>query len=124
MLPLLVIVLETLVFKIRIRYLGILGLFLGCVGSVFVMSNRLFNDIDLRGIAACLMGVFALAIATLSVREASSSGNTLMIVGLQMLIGGLILVIVSSFFETWSFNWTPVLLLTFTYMIENLCFFK
>ena len=111
MLPPLVTLLDRLFFSKRIKLLGIVGLFFGCCGVTLIMGNRISNDVDIRGVISCVIGIFALAAATLSVRGASSSGNILMIVGLQMLIGGIILVIISLFFEDWVIDWTPTLIL-------------
>jgi probable blue pigment (indigoidine) exporter len=51
------------------------------------MGSRLDGGVDLQGVLLCVLGVMALTLATLSVRGATSGGNVLMIVGLQMLIG-------------------------------------
>lgn len=55
---------------------------------------------DPFAIALCVAGATALAVATLAVRAASSGGNLLMVVGLQMLVGAVILGIVSALAET------------------------
>ena len=117
MLPLIVTLLDRLFFNKRIKFLGMIGLFLGACGVTLIMGNHISNDIDIRGVIACVIGVFALAIATLSVRGASLRGNILMIVGLQMLIGGIILVIISLFFEDWVIDWTTTLILALSYTI-------
>ena len=69
------------------------GLVAGVVGVVLIMGARLSGGADLWGIGLCVIGVIALALATLSVRGASSGGNLLMIVGLQMLVGSAILAV-------------------------------
>ena len=117
MLPLIVTLLDRLFFNKRIKLLGMIGLFLGACGVTLIMGNHISNDVDIRGVIACVIGVFALAAATLSVRGASLSGNILMIVGLQMLIGGIILVIISIFFEDWGIDWTTTLILALSYKI-------
>ena len=98
-------------------FLGLVGLFLGCCGVIIIMGNRVSNEIDIRGVISCVVGVFALAVATLSLRGASSGENILMIVGLQMLIGSAILTILSLFFEVWVIDWSPKILLAFSYSI-------
>ena len=117
MLPLLVTCLDRVLFKKHIKFLGIVGLLLGCCGVIIIMGNRVSNEIDVRGVISCVVGVFALAIATLSLRGASSGENILMIVGLQMLIGSAILTISSLFFEVWVIDWSPKILLAFSYSI-------
>ncbi|TAG24281.1 MAG: DMT family transporter [Rhodobacterales bacterium] len=59
----------------------------------------------------------ALAVATLTVRGASTGGNLLMVVGLQMLVGSVTLGAVSAVFEPFSLTVTPVFLAAFAYQI-------
>ncbi len=63
----------------------------------------------------CLMGMVALAVATLTVRTATSGGNLLMIVGMQMLVGAAVLGVIALGTETWEVTWTPRLGLAFAY---------
>ena len=59
--------------------------------------------------------MLALAVATLMVRGASSGGNLLMIVGLQMLVGSAVLFVPAVALETVSIIWTTELVLAFAY---------
>lgn len=86
----------------RLRPLGYGGLCLGLVGVAIIMGARLQGGSDPIGIAMGFVAALALAIATLSVRGASSGGNVMMIVGLQMLVGAATLALVAPFFETWD----------------------
>ncbi|SIS56214.1 DMT family transporter [Paracoccus saliphilus] len=86
----------------RLRPLGYGGLCLGLVGVAIIMGARLQGGSDPIGIAMGFVAALALAIATLSVRGASSGGNVMMIVGLQMLVGAATLALVAPFFETWN----------------------
>lgn len=86
----------------RLRPLGYGGLCLGLVGVAIIMGARLQGGSDPIGIAMGFIAALALAIATLSVRGASSGGNVMMIVGLQMLVGAATLALVAPFFETWD----------------------
>ena len=63
------------------------------------------------------IGAVALAVATLTVRGASSGGNLLMVVGLQMLVGSVTLGLISAMFETISVSVTPAFLAAFAYQI-------
>jgi drug/metabolite transporter (DMT)-like permease len=101
----------------RISTLGIAGLVAGLLGVGLIMGTRLSGGADPLGIALCLLGALALAVATLTVRGASSGGNLLMVVGLQMLVGSLTLGLVSAATETISVNWTPAFLAAFAYQI-------
>ncbi|MEM9127687.1 MAG: DMT family transporter, partial [Pseudomonadota bacterium] len=68
-------------------------------------------------IALCCIGVLSLTFATLALRTASSGGNYLMIVGLQMLIGALPLAFLSLLTETLAFEPSWQLTAAFIYTI-------
>lgn len=116
-LPLFVALIAWLVLREQIRPLGIAGLFLGITGVVLIMGTRLTGGVDPFGVALCLIGALALAIATLAVRGASSGGNVLVVVGFQMLIGSAALWIPALATESWDFSWTPNVITAFLYTI-------
>ena len=89
--PLIVACAGWIIFRERLSALGICGLIAGLIGVALIMGSRIQADVDLFGIALCVVGAVSLAAATLSMRGVSSSGNFLMIVGLQMLVGSLTL---------------------------------
>ncbi len=99
----------------RISPLGIIGLIAGFCGVVIIMSARLGAGADLVGVGLCLLGVISLTVATLSLRNASSGGNFMMIVGLQMLIGSAVLWPVGVLLETAAVTLSPKLVLAFIY---------
>ncbi|RMC35474.1 DMT family transporter [Paracoccus alkanivorans] len=101
----------------RLRPLGYGGLCLGLVGVAIIMGARLQGGSDPIGIAIGFIAALALAIATLSVRGASSGGNVMMIVGLQMLVGAVTLAAIAPFFETWNVAITGRLAWAFIYTV-------
>jgi len=113
--PLLVALAGWLVFGDKIKPLGITGLIAGVVGVSLIMGARLQGNVDLFGIVLCVIAVISLTIATLAVLGASSGGNVLMIVGLQMLVGAAILTGPALVFETFDVTWTWQLIVAFTY---------
>ncbi|MEM9350970.1 MAG: DMT family transporter [Pseudomonadota bacterium] len=113
--PLLVALAGWLVFRERVGLLGVTGLFAGTLGVALIMGVRLTGGADLYGIALCVIGVVALATATLALRTASSGGNFMAIVGLQMLVGGAALAVPGLLLETWDVVWSPRLIAAFTY---------
>jgi drug/metabolite transporter (DMT)-like permease len=113
--PLLVALIGWLAFGERLRPLAIAGLVAGLSGVAIIMGARMDGGVELRGVLLCGIGALALAVATLSVRGATSGGNLLMIVGMQMLVGSAILGVVALGFETEQINWTPRLGLAFAY---------
>ncbi|NHX27458.1 DMT family transporter, partial [Escherichia coli] len=62
-----------------------------------------------------LIGALALAVATLTVRSASSGGNLIMIVGLQMRVGSAVLGEIGAATETWAVTISPLWLAAFAY---------
>ena len=114
-LPLLVALASWTLFRETLRPLGIAGLFAGFAGVALIMGSRLSGGVDPIGVLLCFGGALALTLATLSVRGASSGGNVLMIVGLQMLIGSAALFPVALATETLEVNWTLPLILAFIY---------
>jgi drug/metabolite transporter (DMT)-like permease len=115
--PLIAATLAWAVFRERVAPLGILGLILGFAGVGLIMGTRLSGGADPLGVLLCLIGAAALAVATLTVRGASTGGNLLMVVGLQMLVGSGTLGLVSALSETISVTVTPAFLAAFAYQI-------
>ncbi|KEJ90732.1 DMT family transporter [Sulfitobacter donghicola] len=99
----------------RLSPLGVVGLLAGVVGVALIMGTRINQGVDIVGVGICFIGVLALTIATLTVRGASSGGNLLMVVGLQMLVGCAALVIATLLFETPHINFTWPLITAFIY---------
>jgi len=113
--PLLVALASWLLFKERLKPLGIVGLIAGVLGVSLIMGSRISAGVDLFGMALCGLGVLALAIATLALRGATSGGNFMMVVGLQMLIGSALLFVAAPLFEDIYINPTLPLVLAFAY---------
>lgn len=113
--PLLVGLASWLILGERIGLAGMLGLVAGFVGVTLIMGARLSGGIDMYGLSLCVIGVFALTFATLAVRGASAGGNFLMVVGLQMLVGSVILGSVAALVETIRVDWSWTLVAAFAY---------
>ncbi|NOX39261.1 MAG: DMT family transporter [Alphaproteobacteria bacterium] len=116
--PLMVALLSWVFLKERTSVVGTLGLLAGFAGVALIMSGRFDGSgTDLVGLIIASIGVLALAVATLVVRGASSGGNIVMVVGLQMLVGSAVLIGPALMFETVNVTVTPKLLLAFIYTI-------
>ena len=113
--PLLVALGGWLVFGEKVRALGAAGLVIGVIGVALIMGSRLSAGVDMFGLTLCVIGVISLTIATMAVRGASSGGNLLMIVGIQMLIGSASLALIAIPTEPFEVNWTLRLTLSFIY---------
>ncbi|MCK8484545.1 DMT family transporter [Aliiroseovarius sp. S2029] len=101
----------------RMRPLAMLGLMAGIVGVALIMGSRLSGGVDVVGVILCFVGAGALTAATLAVRTASSGGNLMMIVGLQMFVGSAVLAVVAVFLESPGFEPSLRLGLAFGYTV-------
>ncbi len=113
--PLLVALAGWLLLGERLRLTGIAGLFAGFAGVALIMSSRISAGVDMFGVMLCGLGALALTFATLAVRGATSGGNFMMVVGLQMLVGSAVLFVAAPVFETIYIHPTIPLALAFTY---------
>ncbi|NRB20007.1 MAG: DMT family transporter [Rhodobacteraceae bacterium] len=113
--PLLVALASWLLFKERLKPLGIAGLMAGVLGVGLILGTRISTGVDLYGVMLCGFGVLALAAATLALRGATSGGNFMMVVGLQMLVGSALLFVAALLFEDIFINPTLSLALAFAY---------
>ena len=115
--PLIVGAATIFILRERLSALGIAGLAAGLMGVCLIMGLRVSGGADLYGVVLCVIGVLSLAIATMTVRVAMSGGNMLMIIGLQMLVGAVILASIGMMLETWNVVWTPRLITAFSYTV-------
>ena len=113
--PLLVALAGWLLLGEGLRPFGILGLLAGFVGVALIMSSRISAGIDLFGVLLCGIGALALTFATLAVRGATSGGNFMMVVGVQMLVGSAALFLAAPLFETIYIHPTLPFALAFAY---------
>jgi drug/metabolite transporter (DMT)-like permease len=113
--PLLVALAGWVIFKDTLPRLGQIGMVAGFIGVILIMGSRLGGGVDPLGIALCIIGAMGLATATMIMRGASSGGNVMMIVGLQMLVGSAVLAVPAVLFEDVHVNFTWPLVLAFTY---------
>jgi drug/metabolite transporter (DMT)-like permease len=120
--PLAVALAAWLAFGERLPPLGIAGLVAGLAGVALIMGTRVQGGADPYGVTLCVVGVVALTLATLAVRGASSGGNVLMIVGLQMWVGSAALFVPAALFETWevTLSWTLAAAFAYTTLVPGL----
>lgn len=114
--PLIVAAMGWGLYREKVPPLGLAGLTAGIAGVALIMGSRLSGGADVLGLALCVLGVLALAVATLSMRGASSGGNMLMVVGLQMLIGAAALA-PFTLTESWTVAPSFNFILAFTYTL-------
>lgn len=113
--PLLVALAGWLVFRERLRSMAAMGLIAGLVGVALIMGARFGGGADMLGVLFCAIGVVSLTVATMAVRNASSGGNLLMIVGMQMLVGSAVLWLPAIALETFDVTWSWQLIVAFAY---------
>ena len=99
----------------RLSSSGVLGLVLGFSGVTIIMWARSNHGVDIFGLVLCVIGALALTVATLTLKDASSGGNIMMIVGLQMLVGSTVLAVFCLLFENIHFSLNSSFVLAFAY---------
>ncbi len=115
--PLLVAALGWMLLGEKVRPLGVAGLLAGLVGVCIIMGARVSGGVDLQGVAFCGVGALALAVATLTLRGATTGGNLLMVVGLQMLVGAVLLGLAAGLFEVPHLTLSTPLIAAFIYQM-------
>ena len=129
LLPLVVTVFLWFFFKEKLNSWGLAGLIIGTIGLALIINSNIPTKLNIIGTLCCLIGVIALAIATITVRH-SPNKNILMLIGLQMLLGSMTLFPLSIAVETWEITWTMSLIVSFLYttifpgLIATLIWFK
>ena len=120
--PLLVALAGWVVFGRRVKPLGLAGLVAGIAGVALIMGARLQGGVDVFGLILCVIGVISLTVATMAVMGATSGGNVLMIVGLQMLVGSAVLAVPALMLESWvvTWNWSLVIAFVYTTLVPGL----
>ena len=114
--PLLVALAGWVFFRERLALMTSLGLIAGITGVAIIMGSRLSGGVDMYGLLLSVGGVLALTLATMMVRGATSGGNFLMIVGLQMLVGSAVLTLVAvTTGEVIDVTWSWQLIAAFAY---------
>ncbi|MGY9049372.1 hypothetical protein P775_17680 [Puniceibacterium antarcticum] len=113
--PLMVALAGWVLFRDRLGPMGIAGLLIGLLGVVLIMGARISGGVDLFGLSLCILGGVSLAAATLTLRGATSRGNVMMVVGLQMLVGALALIGPAVVFESFEVDWSWRLIWAFWY---------
>lgn len=113
--PLFVALLSVVFMKARLNLLAVIGLSLGFLGVILIMGSRLARGSDPVGLFLCVVGVLALAVATLTVQKTDAGDRILMVVGLQSLIGALPLIALSPLVDDYAMNMSTELVIAMIY---------
>ena len=122
-LPLLVALFSWLFLRERLPKLALFGLVIGFSGVIFIMADRLSLGASPFGLACCVIGVIALASATMIVRGTDFGPGLMMVVGLQMLVGSLTLAPIALVTESYSdvtYTWSLGLAFAYTTIVPGL----
>lgn len=116
--PLMVALFCWMFLKERLGWIGYIGLALGFAGVLTIMLGRMASGGSGFGIVLCLIGAAAMASATLIVRNTDMGRGLLMIVGLQMLVGGVsLLPVVVLLEDPAAIRLTTSLIFAFIYIV-------
>ncbi|MEM5476631.1 DMT family transporter [Pacificibacter sp. AS14] len=113
--PLVVALLSILFMRTFPKPIALLGLVIGFLGVLLIMGTRLSAGSDAVSVLMCIVGTVALAVATLSLRSVGAGSNVLMVVGLQSLVGSLVLGVLSPVIDTYELNMSSQLVVAMLY---------
>ena len=120
LLPIFVAIISFLLGKNKIHFLSIIGIVIGFLGCSIILAPKITVNLNLYGLSLCLIAVIALAIATLIIKDGFSKKEQLLpFVSIQMIVGGLPLLLLSFIFEEWIINFSNSFIIAFIYT----CFF-
>ena len=120
LLPIFVAIISFSLKKDKIHFLSVIGIIVGFFGSSIILAPKITVNFNLYGLSLCLIAVIALAIATLIIKDGFSKKEQLLpFVSIQMIVGGLPLLLLSFLFEEWTINFSNSFIIAFIYT----CFF-
>ena len=120
LLPIFVAIISYFLKKDKINFLSIIGIIVGFFGCSTILAPKITVNLNLYGLSLCLIAVIALAMATLIIKDGFSSKEQLLpFVSIQMIVGGLPLLLLSFLFEKWTINFSNSFIIAFIYT----CFF-
>jgi len=118
LLPLVVAVFSFLFLGEKLTIFGTVGIFLGISGVLVIMIEKTVDQSKFTGILLCTLALLALAVATIFIGNTfKNNRNLMMIIGLQMLVGCIILFPFTILFENWSINLSAIFIIAFFYQI-------
>jgi drug/metabolite transporter (DMT)-like permease len=116
-LPLTIALFSWIFFGVKMWYSRFYGLIIGFFGVLVIMAKRIQTESEIIGILLCFIALLATTSANLILSKINMQGrNMLMIVGLQMLVGCMVLLPISFFFEEWVVQWQISFVAAFLYI--------
>lgn len=92
----------------KMNTLKVVGLILGFIGVAVISSGGLEGNLSLTGIGFALASSLCWALGTIYMKKNNQQLDSLWTVTMQLLIGGVVLMIAGSSTESWSdIQWTP-----------------
>ena len=120
LLPIFVAIISYFLKKDKINFLSIIGIIVGFLGCSIILSPKITVNLNFYGLSLCIIAVIALAMATLIIKDGFSKKEQLLpFVSIQMIVGGLPLLLLSFLFEEWAINFSNSFIIAFIYT----CFF-
>ena len=104
----------------KLHFFSVIGIIVGFLGCSIILAPKITINLNLYGLSLCLIAVIALAMATLIIKDGFSYKEQLLpFVSIQMIVGGLPLLLLSFLFEEWAINFSNSFIIAFIYT----CFF-
>ena len=118
LLPIFVAIISFFLRKDKIHFLSVIGIIVGFFGCSIILAPKITLNLNLYGLSLCLIAVIALAMATLIIKDGFSKKEQLLpFVSIQMIVGGLPLLLLSFLFEEWAINFSNSFIIAFIYTL-------
>ena len=120
LLPIFIAIISFFLKKDKMNFLIIIGIIIGFFGCWIILAPKITVNLNLYGLSLCLIAVIALSIATFIIKDGFSTKQQILpIVSIQMIVGGIPLLLLSFMFEDWIINFSNFFIIAFIYT----CFF-
>ena len=104
----------------KLHFFSVIGIIVGFLGCSIILAPKITVNLNFYGLSLCIIAVIALAMATLIIKDGFSYKEQLLpFVSIQMIVGGLPLLLLSFLFEEWVINFSNSFIIAFIYT----CFF-
>ena len=104
----------------KLHFFSVIGIIVGFLGCSIILAPKITVNLNFYGLSLCIIAVIALAMATLIIKDGFSYKEQLLpFVSIQMIVGGLPLLLLSFLFEEWAINFSNSFIIAFIYT----CFF-
>ena len=117
--PLLTVILATIWLRERITVIKMVGIFLGLLGLILVITERgnLDGSLSIQGLLLCVAALLGITVGSLYQKRFCTEVSMLPAVAIQYIASVIVLLPLALATETLQFDWTPTFIVSLTWLI-------